>query len=325
MKKIFLTRSIPQAGLDILRDHNCSITISGEKKPLSQDDLIAQCKQHDVLLSVGGPQLDARFFTECAHLKGIALMSVGYDNVDMKAATIAGIPVSNTPGVLSRATADIALLLILAVSRKAFFMHNSIAKGQWGVFDPADKLGIELYDKTLGIFGLGRIGMELAQKCQSVFQMKIIYHNRSRNAEAEKQFNARYVPFAELLQESDVISVHASLSAETKEIFNTAAFSKMKNSAIFINTARGSLHNETDLISALEAKTIWGAGLDVTNPEPMLPGNPLLFMQNACVVPHIGSATVETRNKMAVMVATNALAAANGNRMPQVINKDVYH
>lgn len=324
MKKLLITRQIPQAALDILERQNYTLTIRTEKAALQQDELITLCQQHDALLSVGTNKLDAVFFEACAHLEGIALMSVGYDNVDMDAATKAGVPVSNTPDVLSKATADVAFLLMLASSRNAFFMHRSIAEGKWNANESSGKLGIELYGKTLGIFGLGRIGFELAEKCKAVYQMSIIYHNRKENAEAQERLNARYVSFDALLKESDVISVHANLSESTKEIFNAGAFSKMKPSSIFVNTSRGQLHNEEDLITALKNKSIWGAGLDVTNPEPMLPDNPLLTMENVCVVPHIGSATVETRTKMAVMAAENIVAALEGKPMPQVVNKKVY-
>jgi len=324
MKKIFVTRDIPKAGLDRLNNSGCSVTVFQEKRALTPAELIHYCQQHEGLLNVGGNKLDSHFFTACRHLKGVALMSVGYDNVDMVAATAESIPVSNTPGVLSKATADIALLLMLAVSRKAFFMSRTIAEGQWGTFDPADKLGVELYGKTLGIFGMGRIGMELAAKCKAAFQMNIVYHNRNRNPEAAQQLGAQYVSFEELLAQSDVLSVHASLTTATREIFNAATFAQMKESSIFINTARGPLHNEKDLMAALQNKTIWGAGLDVTNPEPMLKDNPLLSMPNVCVLPHIGSATIETRSKMASMAAENVIAAVNGQPMPQVVNSDVY-
>ncbi len=321
---VLITRKIPQKGIDILEIAGCKLTIYSENKPLPKDELIKLCINQDALLSVGQNRLDTSFFEKCKHLKAISLMSVGYDNVDISAATTHGIPISNTPDVLSRATSDIAFLLMLAVSRDAFNMHKKIEKDNWGFFEPTANLGIELYGKTLGIFGLGRIGLEFAQKAKAAYQMDIIYHNRTRNIEAEKQLNAKYVPFDQMLTQSDVISVHANLSSETKEVFNSNAFEKMKPSAIFINTARGGLHNEDHLINALQNKTIWGAGLDVTNPEPMLKDNPLLNLPHVCVLPHIGSATAETRDKMAIMAAKNIVAALKGEKMPQVINAEVY-
>ncbi|RYG27402.1 MAG: D-glycerate dehydrogenase, partial [Chitinophagaceae bacterium] len=193
----------------------------------------------------------------------------------------------------------------------------------WNVFDAGAGLGIDLKGKTLGIFGLGNIGYEMARSCFGAFGMKIIYHNRHRNEKAEKAFSAKLVSFDELLEQSDVVSVHANLSEETQDKFNHQAFSKMKPSAIFINTARGKLHNEQDLIEALESGQIWGAGLDVTNPEPMLPTNPLLDMENVSVTPHIGSATRETRDAMAVLAAQNAVAGLKGEPLPaQVPSKN---
>lgn len=322
--KIFITRIIPQKGLNLLKDAGHTITQYEEKRPLTQEELIEACSRHDALLSVGPNKLDETFFSRCTHLKAISLLSVGYDNVDIAAANKYKKAVGNTPGVLSGATADTAFLLMLAVSRKAFYLSNKISKGEWGFFEPTAGLGIELNNKTLGVFGLGRIGMELARKCIGAYNMNVIYHNRNHNEEAEKELGARYVSFEELLRESDVLSVHANLSPETKGIFNEEAFKQMKSSSIFINTARGGLHNEEDLMQAVKNNTIWGAGLDVTNPEPMAPNNPLLSMQNVCILPHIGSATVETRDAMSGIAAQNILAALEGKEMPYPINPEVY-
>ncbi len=323
--RVLITRVIPESGFQLLEAAGCTITRYAERRELSQQELINACKQQDALLSVGPNKIDDHFLWESRHLKGIALMSAGYDNVDVAAATRHRIPVSNTPGVLSGATSDVAFLLMLAVSRNAFYMHKSIERGEWGFYDPTANLGMEVTGRTLGIFGLGKIGMELALKCKAAYQMNILYHNRHRQPEAEKILNARYVSFDELLQQSDILSVHASLSPETKGLFNKHAFAKMKPSAIFINTARGSMHNEADLLGALRNKVIRGAGLDVTDPEPMDRHHPLLNLPNVCVLPHIGSATVETRSKMAVMAAENILALLRNEPMPQIINPEVYH
>ncbi|MBG6233688.1 lactate dehydrogenase-like 2-hydroxyacid dehydrogenase [Pedobacter sp. CAN_A7] len=322
---IFVTRVIPQKGLDLLIEAGFEVTQYTEKRELSQEELILACKDHDALLSVGPNKIDENFLKQCSHLKGIALMSVGYDNVDVEAATRYGVPISNTPGVLSGATADVAFLLMIAVSRKAFYMSNSIAKGEWGFFEPTVNLGQELNGKTLGVFGLGRIGMELAQKCKAAYNMNIIYHNRKPNDEAEESLDAQYVSFENLLKQSDVLSVHVNLTPETKGLFDHTAFKQMKPSVIFINTARGAIHQEDDLLQALQNKTIWGAGLDVTNPEPMEPTHPLLSMPNVCVLPHIGSATAETRDNMAVMAAQNLIAVLKDQEMPQAINPEVFH
>lgn len=324
MEKVLVTRLISENALALIRNAGCEVTVYSDHKNLSQDELIDLCSSHSALLSVGPNKIDEKFLAACTHLKGIALMSVGFDKVDVDAAIKYKMPISNTPDVLSEATADIAFLLMLSVARKAFYMHKTILRGEWDFFDPMQNLGQELYGKTLGVFGLGRIGLELAKKAKAAYGMKIIYHNRSKNEQAEKELNASYLGFDELLVQSDVLSVHVNLSEETKGLFDKNAFSKMKTNAIFINTARGAIHNEEDLLSALQNKTIWGAGLDVTNPEPMAKDNPLLSMENVCILPHIGSATEETREKMAMMAAENIIAALKGEKMPQVINPEVY-
>ncbi len=323
--KVFITKSIPETGIRLIREAGHEVTIHDESRPLPQEELIAQCLQYDALVSAGFNKIDAHFLETCKHLKVISLFSVGYDSVDMEAATRLKIPVGNTPDVLSRATADIAFLLMLAVSRKAFFNYKKILDGKWQGFEPTAHLGQELYGKTLGVFGLGNIGYEMALKCKAAFGMKIIYHNRKPNAKADGDLEASYVSFDALLAQSDVLTLHANLSDATKGIFNKDAFSQMKPNAIFINTGRGALHNEKDLKEALENGTIWGAGLDVTNPEPMDKDNPLLTMPNVCVLPHIGSATQEARDGMAVMAATNVIAGLKDEPLPTIVNPDVYH
>lgn len=324
MEKVLVTRQISDDALALIRNSGYEVTVYTELKNISQDQLIKMCEGHVGLLSVGPNKIDERFLSACSQLKGIALMSVGYDKVDLEAAKKHGIPISNTPDVLSEATADTAFLLMLSVARNAFYMHKSIERGEWNFFDPMQNLGQELYGKTLGVLGLGRIGLEMAKKAKAAYGMDIIYHNRNHNEHAEKQLDATYLSFEELLQQSDVLSVHVNLTEETKGLFDKDAFSKMKSNAIFINTARGAIHKEEDLLTALQNRTIWGAGLDVTNPEPMDKNNPLLHMENVCVLPHVGSATQETREKMAMMAAENIVAALKGEQMPQVINPEVY-
>lgn len=321
---VFITRKLPDELLQPLRDAGIQYTEWTQPNRLPQEELIRQCKQHDALLSAGRIDMNTHFLQECSHLKVIALMSVGYDNIDIATATKLGIPVSNTPGVLSKATAETAFLLMIAAARKAFYLHRKITEGAWHSFDPFSNLGIELEGATLGIFGLGSIGYEMAKRCKAAYNMNIIYHNRSANKQAEETLNAKRVSFEELLQQSDVLSVHATLTAETTNKFDKTAFSQMKKNAIFINTARGAMHNEHDLVEALQAGTIWGAGLDVTNPEPMDKNNPLLYMPTVAVLPHIGSATVKTRYGMARLAVNNVIAGLSGQPLPQIVNKAVY-
>ncbi|MFD1604212.1 2-hydroxyacid dehydrogenase [Flavobacterium artemisiae] len=322
--KVFINKNIPEAGIKLLQDKGINFTINPTENVLSREEFIKICQEHDALLNVGTNKLDEDFFEQCPNLKGIALFSVGFDSVNIPSANSRKIPVGNTPDVLSRATSDVAFLLMQSVARKSFFNHKRILNDDWGSFDPLANLGQELYGKTLGIFGLGRIGFEMAKKCKASFGMNIIYHNRSHNQEAEKELDAKYVDFETLLSQSDVLSVHSNYSEENNEIFNKNTFAQMKPNAIFINTARGKFQNENDLFDALTNNIIWGAGLDVTNPEPMKFDNPLLSLPNCCVLPHIGSATYEARNGMAVCAAQNIIALVEGKKMPFCVNEEIY-
>jgi glyoxylate reductase len=212
---------------------------------------------------------------------------------------------------------------MIATARKMFFLHKTILNGEWGYFKPRANLGMELRGKTLGVFGLGRIGMKMATRCKNAYDMKVIYHNRQPNPVADKSLNASWVSFEELLTRSDVLSVHSVLSRETLGLFNWEAFKRMKPTAIFINTARGAIHNEPDLIEALASQQIWGAGLDVTNPEPMAKENPLLTMETVCVLPQVGSGTMEARNEMSRLAAENIIEFYKTRTLPHVVNPSV--
>lgn len=322
-KKVLITRIIPPIANELLINAGFDVTVWEGSGPMTQPQLIERAKQVNALLSLGADKLNPHFFSECSHLDVIAQFAVGFDNIDVAEATRRKIPVGNTPDVLTAATADVAFGLMIAVSRKMFYLHKTIERGEWKQFEPLKNLGIELEGKTLGIFGMGRIGMVMAQRCLGAYNMKIIYHNRRRNLEAEEKLGCNYVSFDELLQKSDVISVHSVLSPETRGIFNKSAFDKMKPSAIFINTSRGGAHNEEDLLDALQSGKIWGAGLDVTNPEPMQAGNPLLSMPNVAVLPHIGSATVEARTGMARLAAENIIEFYRSGKLLTCVNPEV--
>ncbi|TDX86663.1 2-hydroxyacid dehydrogenase [Epilithonimonas xixisoli] len=321
--KVFINKRIPQIGIDILKENNLEIITSENDNP-SHEEWLENCKKADIILNVGKNKYDKDFFDNCLNVKAIALFSVGFDQVDIAEATKRKIPVGNTPDVLSRATSDVAFLLMQMVSRKVNYNIEKVKSGNWKDFDALEELGQELYGKTLGILGLGRIGFEMAEKCKSAFGMNIIYHNRNHNEEAEKELNAKYVSFEELVQKSDVISIHANFTLEQADIFNKETFEKMKPNLIFINTARGGFHNEKDLYEALESGKIWGAGLDVTNPEPMESDSPLLQLPNVCILPHIGSATIEARSGMSKLASENVVAFSKGEKMPTIVNPEVY-
>lgn len=321
--KVFINKRIPQIGIDILKENNLEIITSETDNP-SYEEWLENCKKADIILNVGKNKYDKDFFDNCPNVKAISLFSVGFDQVDIAEATKRNIPIGNTPDVLSRATSDVAFLLMQMVSRKVNYNIEKIKSGNWKDFDALEELGQELYGKTLGVFGLGRIGFEMAEKCKAAFGMNIIYHNRSHNEQAEKELDAKYVSFDELIQESDIISIHANYTLEQSNLFNKKTFEKMKPNLIFINTARGGFHNEKDLLEALKSRIIWGVGLDVTNPEPMDKENPLLQLPNVCVLPHIGSATIEARNGMSKLAAENIVAFAKNQPMPTCVNPEVY-
>lgn len=321
--KVFINKRIPNIGLEILNQKNIEI-ISPENEIETHEEWLEYCKKADIIFNVGKNKFDKNFFEQCPNVKAISLFSVGFDNVDIEEANRRKIPVGNTPEVLSRATSDVAFLLMQMVSRKASYNIDKVKSGNWKDFDALEQLGQELYGKTLGVFGLGRIGFEMAEKCKKAFDMNIIYHNRSHNSEAEKELDAKYVSFDELVEKSDVISIHANFTEDHSELFNQSVFEKMKENAIFINTARGGFQNEKDLFEALNSGKIWGAGLDVTNPEPMDHQNPLLELPNVCILPHIGSATIEARNGMAKLAAENVVAFINGEKMPTCANPEIY-
>lgn len=322
--KVLVALNIPDKGIKMMEKQGLSVTKWTNDLPMSQQQLIEECQKYDALLSTGNYKIDSHFLNSCKHLKVISQFSVGYDNIDISEATKLNIPIGNAPNAMTDATADIAFGLMLSVSRKFFYMHKTIIDDKWGHFRPQANLGIELKNKTVGVFGLGRIGLEFAKRCKGAYNMDVIYCNRSRNMEAEELLDAKHVDFDELLKQSDVLSVHCALTDKTREKFNYDVFNKMKTSAIFINTSRGGVHHEIDLIKALKEQKIWGAGLDVTNPEPMLADNPLLFMENVAVLPHIGSATVEARDEMSRLAAQNIIEFCKGNKVPNIINTELY-
>ncbi len=321
--KVLVTRQFPRVGTDILSGQGFNLTCWPKERPMTYEELTENTKGHQALLCTLTDRIDQTLIRSNPQLEIISQFAVGFDNIDVDEASAVNIPVGFTPDVMSEATADIAFGLMIATSRKMFYHHKTILKGEWGYFKPRGNLGMELQGKTLGIFGMGRIGMKMAQRCRAAYGMDVIYHNRSRNEEAEGLLNAQWVEFHELLERSDVVSVHSVLSPDTRGIFDRNAFSRMKQSALFINTARGPIHNEPDLLAALKAEEIWGAGLDVTDPEPMDKDHPLLSMENVSVLPHIGSGTQEARDNMSRLAAENIAAFYKTGTLPHIVNPKV--
>jgi len=322
-KKILLTRVFPEVATNLLEQAEFVVTKWDKERPMTQEELIANAQGHDALFCTLTDKIDAQFFGACSTIEMVSQFAVGYDNIAVAEATRLGIPVGFTPDAVSEPTADIAFGLMIVTARKMFYLHKTIEKGEWGYFKPNSDLGLTLKNKTLGIFGLGRIGIETARLCKGAYNMDIIYHNRTPNKQAEEELGATYVDFKTLVSQSDVVSVHCGLTPKTKELFNKEVFNQMKSTAIFINTARGLIHNEIDLIDALQKGTIWGAGLDVTNPEPMQTNNPLLQMKNVCVLPHVGSGTIDARDEMSRMAAVNIIEYYKNKRVPHIVNPEV--
>jgi glyoxylate reductase len=249
--------------------------------------------------------------------------AVGFNNVDVPACTARGVAVGNTPGVLTDATADMAFCLLIAAARRLVDGHDYGRAGKWKTWEPLGLLGQDLAGRTLGVVGMGRIGHALARRCRGGWDMKVLYFDVHRNEKAERELGATHVDLDTLLAESDFVSVHTDLNDSTRGLFNLATFRKMKPTAVFVNTARGPIVVERDLVEALKSGVIFAAGLDVTDPEPPAPGSPLYGVPNLIVAPHIASATVGTRNAMADICARNLLAGLRGEPLPAWVNPEV--
>lgn len=310
--KVFVTREIPSSGLDRMRAE-CEAQVWPDRLPPPREELLRRVRGCDGVLSLLSDTIDAAVMDAAGpQLKVISNYAVGYNNIDVVEATRRGIKVGNTPGVLTDATADITAALLLAASRCLVASERSIHVGEWETWEPLGFLGVELRGRTLGIVGLGRIGMAVAERLRGGWGMKVLYHNRGRNEEAERALEAELVTFDELLSRSDFVSVHCSLNESTRHLFDAAAFGKMKRSAVFVNTSRGPVVVQRDLFDALRSGTIFAAGLDVTDPEPLPAGDPLLGLPNCVITPHIASATVDTRGAMAEIAVDNLLAGLAG-------------
>jgi glyoxylate reductase len=268
----------------------------------------------DILVTMLSQTVDGKFLEKFPSLKMVLNYAVGFNNIDLDLCQSKGILVGNTPGVLTEATAHHTLLLMLAASRQLKLSVQNIYDNHWNDWEPMGFLGPDLNGKTLGIYGMGRIGYYFAALCHRAFSMKVIYHNRNESSNAS-DINARFVSFDDLADKSDFISVHAPLSSENQYIFNEYFFSKMKPEAVFINTSRGGLVEHNDLYQALANKQIFAAGLDVTEPEPVANDYPLLGLDNCIITPHIASATFEARKAMAKCVVDNILEFLNSGNL----------
>ncbi len=317
--RVLVTREIPEAGLRLLRDA-AFVDVWDGVLPPPRDELLRRVAGVDGLLALLTDRVDDELLDAAGpQLKVVSNFAVGYDNIDVAACARRGIPVGNTPGVLTEATADLAFTLLLAVARRIPEADSFVRDDRWLTWGPLLLLGRDVSGATLGIVGFGRIGREVARRAGG-FGMRVLYHDRERaRGEVEAELRATYVDMETLLAESDFVSVHVSLSAETRHLIDAAALAQMKPGSVLINTSRGPVVDQDALTEALRSGHLWGAGLDVTDPEPMRGDHPLALMPNCLVVPHVASATERTRDQMAEKAARNVLAGLRGEPLPDPV------
>lgn len=318
--KVLITRNIPRIGIELLRNQfEVDINPAGETLPRPM--LKERIKNADAVLCLLTDQIDREIIDAAPRLKVISNHAVGYDNVDVAYATEKAIAVTNTPGVLTEATADFAWTLLMALSRKVVQGDKIVRTGKFEGWDPLFLLGADIVGKTLGIIGAGRIGTAVAERSAG-WRMKILYFDNSVNPRLETEFNARKVSLQTLLQESDFVTIHLPLSEETKHLISPQAFDWMKPNACLINTARGAIIDEDALVQALRQHKIAGAALDVYENEPAL-AEGLAELENVLLAPHIASATIETRDKMAEIAARNIIRIFQGQEPVSIVNPEV--
>ena len=311
--KILVTRYLFKEEMDFLIKSlpDYEIEINESDLPLDRSMLLEKVKDVEGILSTLRHRFDKEIFSNAKKLKVISNYAVGYNNIDIEYAKKKGIIVTNTPDVLTNATANTTIALILNITRRFVESDKFLREGKWKGWKPDFMLGVDLEDKTLGIIGMGRIGIAVARIAKR-FGMNIIYCSRTRKVEIEHEFNASFYELNELLKISDIVSLHVPLTSETTNLISLKELKMMKNSAYLINTSRGSVINEEDLILALENKLIAGAGLDVYVKEPIDPKNKLIKLENVVLYPHVGSATIETRKKMAEIAINNLILVLKG-------------
>lgn len=323
MPKVYVSRIISEEGLNLVAEVS-ELKIWQEKELMpreTQYQLFADC---DGLLTTTDIKVDAQLLDACPAVKAVSNHAVGYDNVDVAACTARGVPVGHTPDVLTETTADLAFALILATARRLAEMVEWIKQDRWtperGMLD---NLGTDVHHAILGIIGLGRIGREVARRATG-FNMTVLYHDVQRDRQAEERFGARHVDKETLLSQSDFVSLHLPLSAETRHYIGQNELKLMKPSSMLINSARGQIVDQSALLDALKKGRIAGAGLDVTDPEPIRSNDPLLALPQVTVLPHIGSATRKTRGRMAERAAQNLVQALAGKPMISCVNPEAF-
>jgi glyoxylate reductase len=321
---VFVARAIPDEGLAPLRDA-CDLDLWTDELPPPRNELLRRVAGKEGLLTLLTDRVDAELLDAAGpQLKVVSNYAVGFDNLDIPELTRRRIPAGNTPGVLTETTADLAFALMMAAARRVDEGSRYVRQGRWKTWGPMLLMGVDLHGATLGIVGFGRIGREMAKRA-SGFGMRVLYHDvHPATPDEERALNARRVEMDELLASSDLVSLHTNLTDETRHLINAAALARMKPTAVLVNTSRGPVVDQAALYEALRDGQIFAAALDVTDPEPMAPDDPLLTLENCLVLPHIASATSVTRGKMAAIAAANLLAGLRGDPLPSCINPEVY-
>ncbi|GAF85521.1 unnamed protein product [marine sediment metagenome] len=320
--KVFVTRVMAQEALDKIAQAT-EMEVWPEELPPPYEVLLEKARDAEGLATLLSDRIDATLMDTAPKLKVVSNMAVGYDNISIAEATKRHIVVSNTPGVLNETTADLAFTLLMAAARRVVEAANYTSKGQWKTWGPKILLGQDINNATLGIIGLGRIGVEVAKRGRG-FNMKVLYYDEIRRSEEEeRQLGVEYIPeLAKLLASADFISVHVPLLPQTHHLMGAAEFAMMKPTAVFINTSRGPVVDQRALYEALKSGQIFAAAIDVTEVEPIPPDDPLLTLDNIIITPHIASASFTTRKNMALMTAENLLAGLRGQTPPNCVNPE---
>ncbi len=318
---VAVTRIIPEAGLRLVREAT-DMRLWEEELPPSPEQLAELLNGCDGALTLLTDRIDGAVLDREPQLKVVSNFAVGFDNVDVPAASKRGVAVCNTPGVLTNATADATWSLLMAAARRIVEGVDYVRAGRWQTWGPTLLLGQEVTGATLGIVGFGRIGKEVAKRARG-FDMRVLVYDTYRDEAAERELGAEFRPLDDLLQESDFVTLHVALTDETHHLMDARAFSLMKPTAVLVNAARGPVVDTDALVAALRDGTIFAAGLDVTDPEPLPADHPLVSLPNCTIVPHTASGTVQTRDAMATLAARNLLAVLNGETPPACVNPEV--
>ncbi len=319
--RVFVSRRIPEAGLSEVQ-RVASVDLWPDELPPPRDALLERVRGVDGLLTLLTDRIDADLLDAAGPgLKVVSNFAVGYDNIDVAACTARGVAVGNTPGVLTETTADLAFALLMAVARRLPEAHDYVRDDRWQTWGPLTLLGLDIHGATLGIIGFGRIGREMARRAGG-FGMRTLYYSRTRAARhVETELGVTFVELDELLARADFVSLHTALNEGTRHLIDARALARMKEGAILINTSRGGVVDQEALADALRSGHLFGAGLDVTDPEPMRAADPLVGLPNCLVVPHIASASERTRDRMAQKAAANLIAGLRGEPLPDSVTE----